>query len=50
MEVVRQAFKPEFVNRLDDIVVFDALGTEELSQIVELQVELLARRLAASGG
>ncbi|MCU1586959.1 MAG: clpB, partial [Frankiales bacterium] len=45
LEVVRQAFKPEFVNRLDDIVVFDALGTEELSQIVELQVDLLARRL-----
>jgi ATP-dependent Clp protease ATP-binding subunit ClpB len=46
LEVVRSAFKPEFVNRLDDIVVFDALGTEELSRIVDLQVAQLARRLA----
>ncbi|MFN2539997.1 MAG: ATP-dependent chaperone ClpB [Mycobacteriales bacterium] len=46
LEVVRSAFKPEFVNRLDDIVVFDALGTEELTHIVELQVAALARRLA----
>jgi ATP-dependent Clp protease ATP-binding subunit ClpB len=45
MDVVRQAFKPEFVNRLDDVVVFDALGTEELSRIVDLQVERLAARL-----
>ncbi len=45
MDVVRAAFKPEFVNRLDDIVVFDPLGTDELSQIVELQVASLARRL-----
>ena len=42
---VRQAFKPEFVNRLDDIVVFDALGSDELSRIVDLQVALLAARL-----
>ncbi|MCU1675148.1 MAG: clpB [Frankiales bacterium] len=47
LEVVRSAFKPEFVNRLDDIVVFDALGTEELAQIVDLQVSLLAKRLTA---
>jgi ATP-dependent Clp protease ATP-binding subunit ClpB len=46
LEVVRSAFKPEFVNRLDDIVVFDALGTEELTAIVDLQVAALARRLA----
>ncbi|HUR50970.1 MAG TPA: AAA family ATPase, partial [Mycobacteriales bacterium] len=44
--VVRGAFKPEFLNRLDEIVVFDALGTEELTRIVELQVASLARRLA----
>jgi len=47
MGVVRQAFKPEFLNRLDDIVVFDALGTEELAKIVDLQVGQLATRLAA---
>ncbi len=46
-DVVRQAFKPEFVNRLDDIVVFDALGSEELARIVDLQIALLAGRLAA---
>jgi ATP-dependent Clp protease ATP-binding subunit ClpB len=46
MGVVRSTFKPEFLNRLDDIIVFDALTTEELSQIVDLQVARLARRLA----
>jgi ATP-dependent Clp protease ATP-binding subunit ClpB len=46
MDVVRSAFKPEFVNRLDDVIVFDALGTEELTQIVDLQIASLARRLA----
>ena len=46
MDVVRSSFKPEFVNRLDDIVVFDALGTEELARIVDLQVQSLAKRLA----
>ncbi|MFD8596209.1 ATP-dependent chaperone ClpB [Kitasatospora sp. NPDC059646] len=45
LETVRQAFKPEFLNRLDDIVVFDPLGTAELSRIVDLQVAALARRL-----
>ncbi len=46
LTAVRGAFKPEFLNRLDDVIVFDALGTEELSQIVDLQVSRLARRLA----
>ena len=46
MDVVRGAFKPEFLNRLDDIVQFDALGTEELTRIVDLQVDALGRRLA----
>jgi ATP-dependent Clp protease ATP-binding subunit ClpB len=43
---VRDAFKPEFLNRLDDVVIFDALSLEELSSIVNLQVERLAQRLA----
>jgi ATP-dependent Clp protease ATP-binding subunit ClpB len=47
MDVVRGTFKPEFLNRLDDVVVFDALGTEELTRIVDLQVASLARRLEA---
>jgi len=45
MDLVRQAFKPEFVNRLDEIVVFDALSTEQLAKIVDLQVAVLAGRL-----
>jgi ATP-dependent Clp protease ATP-binding subunit ClpB len=44
--VVRTSFKPEFLNRLDEIVVFDPLGAEELAQIVDLQVDRLAARLA----
>jgi ATP-dependent Clp protease ATP-binding subunit ClpB len=43
---VRVAFKPEFLNRLDDVIVFDALGSDELTRIVDLQVARLARRLA----
>jgi ATP-dependent Clp protease ATP-binding subunit ClpB len=43
--LVRQAFKPEFVNRLDDIVVFSALSEGELGQIVSLYVDRLQRRL-----
>jgi len=45
MDVVRMSFKPEFLNRLDDIVLFDALGTDELAHIVGLQVERLGARL-----
>ena len=45
--VVRDAFKPEFLNRLDEIVVFDALSTDDLARIVDLQVDLLRQRLAA---
>jgi ATP-dependent Clp protease ATP-binding subunit ClpB len=44
-QMVRQAFKPEFVNRLDDIVVFQTLSEEDLGQIVELYIERLQRRL-----
>ena len=43
---VRQAFKPEFVNRLDDIVVFSTLTSEDLGQIVEITVDRLQKRLA----
>ncbi|MBB4913146.1 ATP-dependent chaperone ClpB [Streptosporangium saharense] len=46
MDAVRGSFKPEFLNRLDEVILFDALGTEELSKIVDLQVAHLARRLA----
>ena len=43
--LVRQAFKPEFINRLDDIVIFQALTEDDLAQIVELAVDALQRRL-----
>ncbi|WP_069387850.1 ATP-dependent chaperone ClpB [Cellulosimicrobium cellulans] len=46
MTAVRAAFKPEFLNRLDDVIVFDPLSLEELGRIVDLQVAALARRLA----
>ena len=46
LNAVRVAFKPEFLNRLDDVVVFDALSTAELARIVDLQVAALATRLA----
>ena len=46
MGVVRQAFKPEFLNRLDEVVLFDALGTEELAKIVEINLHRLNLRLA----
>jgi ATP-dependent Clp protease ATP-binding subunit ClpB len=45
MAMVRQAFKPEFLNRLDEIVLFDALTQAELTHIVDLQIAALARRL-----
>ncbi|CCH90537.1 Protein disaggregation chaperone [Modestobacter italicus] len=46
-DIVRAHFKPEFLNRLDDVVTFRALGSEELAGIVDIQVRVLARRLAA---
>ncbi|MGN7191863.1 MULTISPECIES: ATP-dependent Clp protease ATP-binding subunit [unclassified Curtobacterium] len=45
-ELVQQAFRPEFVNRLDDIVVFQSLTADDLGQIVSLYVDRLARRLS----
>ncbi|MEV5277526.1 ATP-dependent chaperone ClpB [Streptomyces sp. NPDC052811] len=46
LELVRASFKPEFLNRLDDLVVFSALTKDELSHIAELQIARLAKRLA----
>ncbi|MEV0009109.1 ATP-dependent chaperone ClpB [Streptomyces sp. NPDC047973] len=46
LEVVRASFKPEFLNRLDDLVVFSALSGDELAHIAGLQVARLAARLA----
>ncbi|MFI5607534.1 ATP-dependent chaperone ClpB [Amycolatopsis sp. NPDC051903] len=46
LESVQRQFKPEFLNRLDDIVVFHALGTEQLTSIVDIQIARLTARLA----
>ncbi len=46
LAVVRQSFKPEFLNRLDEVVIFDALTRDELAHIVDLQLGLLEKRLA----
>jgi ATP-dependent Clp protease ATP-binding subunit ClpB len=49
MEGVRESFKPEFVNRLDEVVEFEPLTRHQIGEIVELQVALLARRLLERG-
>jgi ATP-dependent Clp protease ATP-binding subunit ClpB len=46
MAAVRAAFKPEFINRLDDVLIFDGLNPEELVRIVDIQLDQLAKRLA----
>jgi ATP-dependent Clp protease ATP-binding subunit ClpB len=46
MGVVRSSFKPEFLNRLDEVVVFDALSRDDLAHIVDLQVRAFAERLS----
>ena len=46
MSVVRSAFRPEFLNRLDDIVLFSALTSDELQRIVDIQLARLNKRLA----
>ena len=45
MEALRQHFRPEFLNRVDDIIIFDRLTEEELKKIVEIQLRRLVRRL-----
>ena len=45
MSVVQASFKPEFLNRLDDIIIFEALSKEELGEIVEIQLARIAKRL-----
>lgn len=47
MDAVKRAFKPEFVNRLDDVVIFDPLSEEQLTHIVDIQIAQLADRLSA---
>ena len=46
MEIVRQAFRPEFINRLDEIVVFHPLGAGQIRAIARIQIQYLQKRLA----
>jgi ATP-dependent Clp protease ATP-binding subunit ClpB len=45
MDALRATFKPEFLNRIDEIIIFNSLGPEEIKKIVEIQIGLLAKRL-----
>ncbi|MFC2585927.1 MAG: AAA family ATPase, partial [Corynebacterium matruchotii] len=47
MDAVKKAFKPEFINRLDDVVIFDPLSKDQLTSIVDIQIRDLAERLAS---
>lgn len=49
MEVLRSHFRPEFINRIDDIIVFDSLNEAEIKSIVRLQLEKVSRLLAGQG-
>jgi ATP-dependent Clp protease ATP-binding subunit ClpB len=48
MEVLRSTFRPEFLNRIDEIIIFNALGPEEIKMIVGIQMRLLSKRLEDS--
>lgn len=47
MNVVNASFKPEFLNRLDNIIMFDPLSAQDLSKIVDIQIDAMAQRLGA---
>jgi ATP-dependent Clp protease ATP-binding subunit ClpB len=49
LDVIRSTFKPEFLNRLDDIIVFHTLGKVEIRRITEIQIEHLRRQLSEKG-
>ncbi len=46
MEVLRHHFKPEFLNRLDDIIIFHSLDRDQIKRIVDIQMDRLNKRLA----
>jgi ATP-dependent Clp protease ATP-binding subunit ClpB len=48
MDALRQTFRPEFLNRIDEIIIFNALGLEEIKRIVDIQLGYLERRLESS--
>ena len=45
MEMLRNTFRPEFLNRIDEAIIFNSLGEEEIKKIVDLQIALLSKRL-----
>jgi ATP-dependent Clp protease ATP-binding subunit ClpB len=47
MEALRATFKPEFLNRVDDIIIFNSLGRSEISRIIDIQLIRLQQLLAA---
>jgi ATP-dependent Clp protease ATP-binding subunit ClpB len=47
MELLKQSFRPEFLNRIDETVIFNSLGKNEIGKIVDIQLTRLAERLAA---
>jgi ATP-dependent Clp protease ATP-binding subunit ClpB len=48
MDALRSTFKPEFLNRVDELIIFNSLGKEEIKKIVDIQFGLLGKRLAAN--
>ena len=48
-DALQRTFKPEFLNRIDDVVIFHRLSREDISRIVDLQVDLLTRRIEERG-
>jgi len=46
MDALRSQFKPEFLNRIDEIIMFNRLGIEQIKQIVDIQIERIKERLA----
>jgi ATP-dependent Clp protease ATP-binding subunit ClpB len=49
LQVLRDHFKPEFLNRIDDIVVFSQLGKDEIAKIIDVQLERLRKMLEERG-
>ena len=47
MEALRGHFRPEFLNRIDEVIIFDRLTDDDLKQIVDIQLKRLVKRLAA---
>ena len=49
MDSLKEYFRPEFINRLDDIIVFDILSEEAVKEIVKIQVDVVKERLSQKG-